>query len=43
MMSTRELMPTTFKISTMNLRLIKTSQGYQQALDRLEVIFDARI
>lgn len=27
----------------MNLRLIKTPQEYQQALDRLDEIFDARI
>jgi HTH-type transcriptional regulator/antitoxin HigA len=30
------------KFSTMNLRPIKTKKDYQHALERLEVIFDAR-
>jgi HTH-type transcriptional regulator / antitoxin HigA len=28
---------------TMNIKMIKTEDDYQQALDRLEVIFDAPI
>lgn len=32
-----------FKEITMTLKLIKTDEDYQQALNRLEVIFDAKI
>jgi len=38
------LMQTRFKtIKVMNIKLIKTEEDYQEALKRLEVIFDAKI
>ena len=33
---------TRLKFKTMNLKVIKSKKDYQQALDRLEVIFDAK-
>ena len=39
----KKLIQTRFKQKTMNIKLIKTEADYQNALKRLEEIFDARI
>ena len=36
-------MPTRFNYTIMNIKLIKTDTDYQEALKRLEIIFDAAI